>query len=298
MVDFSYFLGVLSAILAGIVVNIGVLLQKKVINKHVNDSNFMISLVKSPLWMLGFLLQVIIGGIIFYMLAIVFIGPALVPGLMASGLIVLALGSTRLLNEDLKKEEIIGIFLMIVGVFTLGISGLSVDVSVFNILDSGFMIRIIVFTAIIISIAIVFEMLQKRKEKFKGVLIAIEAGLILSLNTVWASPGTTVLTHIVDGVIIEEEVFFAIVVVIILIMILVIGTIKGQVSLKYGQVNILAPLTGVPIQVMPLIAYFIVFLSVPSSVFSALSMVFGLSLIIISTFLLSKIQANLERINS
>jgi len=93
---------------------------------------------------MGLLLQIVIGGLVFYFIAIIFLGPALVPGLMSAGLIVLALGSVKILKETLGKEEIFGILLMIVGVTLLGFSELSIDVSTFDILDSGFIFRIIV----------------------------------------------------------------------------------------------------------------------------------------------------------
>ena len=292
----TYFLGILSALLAGIVVYIGVLIQKHIINKHSNDPKFIRSLVKNPLWIMGLLLQVIIGGLVFYFIAIMFIGPALVPGLMSAGLIVLALGSVKILNEKLGKEEILGIMLMIAGVSFLGLTNLSIDVSTFKILDSSFILRIIVFTGVVLSLAIIFEVLRRKNDKFKGLLTAIESGLILSLNTVWASPGTTVVAHVVDGIIIEEEIIFGIIIGIILLLIVAIGITIGQISLKYGQANILAPLTSVPIQIIPIIAFFIIFLSTPPNILSVIFMIIGFSLIIISSFLLTIRQSKFEKI--
>jgi len=292
----TYFLGILSALLAGIVVYIGLLIQKHVINKHSNDPKFIRSLVKSPIWIMGLLLQVVIGGLVFYFIAIMFIGPALVPGLMSAGLIVLALGSVKILNEKLGKEKILGILLMIVGVSFLGLSNLSIDVSTFKILDSSFILRIIVFTIVVLSLAIIFEILRRKHEKYKGFLMAIESGLILSLNTVWASPGTTVVTHVVDGIIIEEEIIFGIIIGILLLLIVAIGITIGQISLKYGQANILAPLNSVPIQIVPIIAFFIIFLSTPPNILSVIFMIIGFSLVIISSFLLTKKQAKVEKI--
>ena len=292
----TYFLGILFALIAGVVVYIGVLIQKHVINKHSNDPKFMRSLVKSPIWIMGLLLQVVIGGLVFYFIAIIFIGPALVPGLMSAGLILLALGSVKILNEKLGKEEISGILLMIVGVSLLGLSDLSIDVSIFNILDSSFILRIIVFTIVVLSLAIIFDVLRRKYEKYKGFLMAIESGLILSLNTVWASPGTTVVTHVIDGIIIEEEIIFGIIVVIILLLILAIGITIGQISLKYGQANILAPLNSVPIQIIPIIAFFIIFLSTPPNILSVIFMIIGFTLIISSSFLLTRRKSKLEKI--
>jgi len=278
------------------VVYIGALIQKSVINKHSNDPKFIRSLVKSPVWFLGLLLQIIIGGLIFYFIAIIFIGPALVPGLMSAGLIVLALGSVKILKETLGKVEIFGIILMIIGVTLLGLSQLSIDVSTFIILDYDFIFRIILFTIVILSLAILFEILRRKHKKFKGLLMAIEAGLILSLNTVWASPGTTVVTHVVEGIIIEEEIIFGIIIGIILLLIVAIGITIGQISLKYGQANILIPLTSVPIQIIPVFAFFIVFLSTPSNILSVIYLIIGFILIISSSFLLSKRQAKLEKV--
>ncbi len=243
---------------------------------------------------MGLLLQIVIGGLVFYFIAIIFIGPAIVPGLMSVGLIILALGSVKILKETLGKVEIFGIILMIIGVTLLGLSQLSIDVSTFNILDSGFIFRIIVFTIVVLSLAVIFEVLRRKHEKFIGLLMAIEAGLILSLNTVWASPGTTVVTHVVDGILIEEEIIFGIIIGIILLLIVAIGITIGQISLKYGQANILVPLTSVPIQIIPVFAFFIVFLSTPSNILSVIYLITGFILIISSSFLLSKRQAKLE----
>ena len=278
-------------------VYIGVLIQKSVINKHSNDPKFMRSLVKNPIWIMGLLLQIVIGGLVFYFIAIIFIGPAIVPGLMSVGLIVLALGSVKMLKETLGKEEIFGILLMIVGVTLLGFSELSIDVSTFNILESGFIFRIILFTIVVLFLAIIIEVLRRKHEKFKGLLMAVEAGLILSLNTVWASPGTTVVTHVIDRIIIEEEILFGIVIGIILLLIVAIGITIGQISLKYGQANILVPLTSVPIQTIPVMAFFMVFLSKPSNILSVLHLIIGFIFIISSSFLLSKRQTKLEQVN-
>lgn len=299
MANDFYLLGVFLAIIAGVISNIGLLIQKNVINKHLNekDQQFMVNLVKNPLWISGLVLQVVIGGLVFYFLAILFIGPAIVTGLMASGLIVLAIGSAKLLNERLEKEEVIGIALMIVGVSLLGFSELSLDVSRFDILNSAFILRLVVFTIIIAVAAIALEIYHRRINTYKGILLAIEAGLVLSLNTVWASPGTTIVSHLINGNIVESELIFGIFIGIILLVVLTIGITVGQISLKYGQANIIAPITNAFIQIVPVLAFFIVFLGVPSTVLSVFLMISGLSLITVCSFLLSKKQTQLEEIS-
>ncbi len=292
----TYLLGILFALIAGVVVNFGVIMQKLVINKCVEKKDFMKSLVKSPMWVAGLLLQIVVGGLFFYAIAIIFIGPAIVPGLMAGGLIVLTIGSTRILNEKLERQEYIGIFLMIGGIFFLGISELSLDVSKINILDGGFIARLIIFTVIVLAISFCVGILQKKCNQFKGILMATEGGLILSLNTVWSSPGMTVVTHVIAGVVVPEEITMGIVVGIVLLVILAVGITVAQRSLKCGQANILSPITGVPIQIIPVVAFFVVFLSVPSNPFSLVFLIMGLALIGLSSFLLSSKQAQLEEI--
>lgn len=298
MSDITYFIGIILALIAGIIVQFGALLQKFIVNKHSDDPKFIISLVKSPVWILGLLLQVIIGGLGFYFIAIILIGPALVPGLMSVGLIVLAIGSIKILNEKLGKEEIIGILLMIAGVTFLGLSELTIDVFTFDIFNSGFIIRIIVFSIAFLLLTIIIEIFRRKYTKNKGFMLAIEAGLILSLNTVWASPGSTVVAHLVDGIIIEEEIIFGIIILIVILLIVAIGITIGQISFKYGQANVLVPLTNVPIQVIPVIAFFIVFLSIPPNVISVIFVIIGFALVITSSFLLAKKQAKFETISN
>ena len=298
MSDITYFIGIVLALIAGTIVQIGALLQKFIVNKHSDDPKFFKSLVKSPVWILGLLMQVIIGGLGFYFIAIILIGPALVPGLMAVGLIVLAVGSIKILNEKLGKEEILGILFMIAGVTFLGLSELTIDVFTFDIFNSGFIFRIIGFSIAILFLAIIIEIFRRKYPKKKGFMLAIEAGLILSLNTVWASPGSTVVAHIVDGIIIEEEIIFGIIILIVVLLIVAIGITIGQISFKYGQANVLVPLTNLPIQVIPVIAFFIVFLSIPPNALSVIFVIVGFALVITSSFLLAKKQAKFETISN
>jgi len=213
---------------------------------------------------------------------------------MSVGLIVLAIGSVKMLNEKLGKEEVIGILLMIAGVSILGLSELTIDVFTFNIFDAGFIVRLICFSIAILFLAIILEIFRRKYTKNEGLIFAIEAGLILSLNTVWASPGSTIVSHIVDGIIREEEIFFGIIIFIVILLIVAVGITIGQISLKYGQANVLVPLTNVPIQVIPVIAFFIVFQSIPPNVISVIFVIIGFAVVITSSFLLAKKQAKFE----
>lgn len=56
------------------------------------------------------------------------IGPAIIPGLMAIGLIVLTIGAVRLAGESFDSGDIAGILLIIAAVTVFGLSQLSVDI--------------------------------------------------------------------------------------------------------------------------------------------------------------------------
>ena len=88
--------GVTLAILSGIAHNVGDLLQKKAVK-----------LIRKPLWLMGFVIHMGLGTT-FFLLAQVRLGPALIPGLMAFGMIVLVIGSLWILKERLGFGEITG----------------------------------------------------------------------------------------------------------------------------------------------------------------------------------------------
>ncbi|MHA1237535.1 MAG: DMT family transporter, partial [Candidatus Hodarchaeales archaeon] len=135
-----YLLGVTLAILAGFVINYGMVLQKKVVNAHKNDEEFLKNLAKNPTWLTGLVLQFVLGTI-FMLTAQLFIGPALIPGLMASGLIILAVSSVKILGETLSRYEILGIAVMILATVLLGLSELSIPTEDINLLDPDLIMR-------------------------------------------------------------------------------------------------------------------------------------------------------------
>jgi len=294
----SYIIGILFAISAGCFINLGVLLQKKVINDHLEDPEFLKSLTKSRIWVLGMIIQMILGGLLFYMLAQAFLGPALVPGLMSAGMIVLAIGSTKILGETLKKEEITGILLMIVGIFIFSMSELSIDVTTYNFLDSGFILRISIFTATYLLTAFIFKYFAGKDAKFKGILYAMVSGMIYSLTSIWIGPLVSTITHIFGGTLNLAELILFIPAAVITIFATIFGVVYAQNSFREGQANLLSPLIGVPGQITPIMGYFLVFILTPPTIFSIIFMILGLVIITASTFLLATRQVKLEGIQA
>ncbi len=291
-----YVLGVIIAISSGCVNNLGVLFQKKVINDHREEPEFLRSLIKSPLWVFGLILQILIGGAILYMIAQALIGPSLVPGLMSGGLIVLALGSTMILKEKLRKTEISGILLMILGIFSLSLSQLSINLAVINILEQVFIIRLSIFTGAIFLAYIIIHFTSKYIKKSKGIFFALKSGLVYSLNSVWIGPLVAVLTRIFSSNFNMEELLLFFPALVIILICTAYGIIFAQKAFQNGQVNILSPLIGVPGQIIPVLIFFLIYNLVPASSLNVLFLIIGLVLIIVSSFLLATSQVRLEEI--
>lgn len=295
MMNSFYLIGVLLAILTGVVTNFGTVLQKKVVNDLREDSKFMRSLIKRPLWLMGLVMGLGLSTILF-LTAQLFIGPALIPGLMASGLIVLALGSIKIVGEKLKREEVIGIILMILAIFLLCISELSINVAKTNLLEVGFLIRTTIFTILLTIFAAFCGIFQKKKEKYKGILLAIFSGFMFALSNFWVSPLMGVISHIFEGIYSLGELILFISSSIILVLTNMIGIMTIQQSFRVGQASNMISIQQVPIQTTPIIVYFLIFLLAAPNIFSIIYLIIGVVLIIVSSFLLGKRQAQLEAI--
>ncbi len=290
-----YYMGISFAILSGIINNFGIILQKKVVNEIRAEVKFGRALIKNRLWLLGLMMQLGIGAILF-LLAQVYIGPALFPGLMASGLIILAIGFVKIIGETLKRDEIIGILLMIGAIFLLGISGLSINISEQNLLDLMFLIRIIIFISIIIISSIICEILQRRTEKYSGIFLSILSGFMFSLSNFWVSLLLGTIFNVFQGIYSLGELILFICSSLILIATNFIGILKIQESFKVAQASNMIPIQQVPIQITSIFVYLLIFLLQPPSIMSIIFLILGIFLILISSFLLGKRQAQLEKI--
>jgi len=139
-------------------------------------------------------LQLIIGGVILYMIAQVFLSPTPVPGLMSAGLIVLVLGSIKIIKEKFRIIELLGSILMGIGILMLNLSRLSIDMSAYNILELDFVIRITIFTLLIFIIIFSIQYISKYYIKGRGVCFPIKSGFSYSLGSIWIGPIITFIT--------------------------------------------------------------------------------------------------------
>jgi len=296
---FDYWMGVLLAVACGVVNNVGMVLQKKVVNDlptKAREERFKRSLARNPLWLVGLVLQMVIGSILF-VLAQVYIGPALIPGLMAAGLIVLAIGSVRIVGERIGVPEAIGIGLIIFGIVLLGLSGLDIATESYNALDIAFLTRVALFTLTLLLIAVGCALGQRRSVAYRGTLLAIVSGCMFALSNFWIFPLMATIVHVLGFTFIVVELALFVLAAVILVLTNVFGISTIQDSFKVGEASLMVPIQQIPIQVAPAFVYLAVFLlAPPAGVYSLMLLGFGIGFIIISSFLLAKRQAQIQAI--
>ena len=153
----SYIVGVIFGILAGMLNFTGQVVQKKAINDmpaEIRAKNLMISLLHNKTWWLGIVFMSVFATV-FQLTAAVTVGGTIMPGLMASGFIVLAIGSAKLLHENLKAGEIVAIGLLIFAIVLIGLSQLSIPqtptyFTYFN--DTNFVVRYATYTIVFLGL--------------------------------------------------------------------------------------------------------------------------------------------------
>jgi hypothetical protein len=210
MVRLEFLGGVAVAIIAGVVLNLGSLIQKKAVNQLVyykkkrlislNDEDqvdkdklahvhiSVKDLVTSKLWMLGFILQAVMGAGLF-IAAQTMIGPSLTPALGSIGLVVLVFASC-IVDERLTWDEYIGLIVMIGAVFLLGFSDMVINLGETDFLRKAFMIRVAVYSGAVMLLCAFCKAWSWRRDRFEGPTLAVLAGLLVALQNYWIGPFT------------------------------------------------------------------------------------------------------------
>jgi len=289
-----YGLGVALAVASGIAHNIGVLLQKKVVNQISKErQGFFARLVRHPLWLAGFILHMGLGSTLF-LLAQVRLGPALIPGLMAAGLLVLVLGSIWILKERLGAAEVTGILLLIAAITLLGLSRLVIDVEEFDVLARSFVLRSAVFSVVITGMILVLGSLAKRMTCCRGSALAVSSGLFYVLSNFWVGPFMGAVLRIFKGIFTLPVIAMFVAGSAILVITNLYGIAKLQLAFRVANASLAIPIQQIPIQSAPAFVYLAVFLLHPPSAASLLMFCLAIVLIIGSTFVLARRQRVME----
>ncbi len=288
----QYVSGVAMGIFGGILTQVGLLLEKKAVNKlpaRKKKNGFMRHLLKNPLWLSGLVVGQG-GGMAAYVIAQSLIGPALTPGLMAGGLVVLAIGSVRMNDETLNLSEIIGVGLMILGILFLGLSGLQINAGQVRatLANPGAWVRISLFTLVFLAFSLFSRLSAGHIRTRKGMLFALAAGFLSCLSDFWINPVLALGALVLAGQATTSQAQILLVAIGILVMCSIFIPWQNQIAFKYAQASNVVPVSQVPIQIAPILVYFYVFSLTapnPASVFYVLA---GTVLTILSGLLLGR----------
>ncbi len=288
-----YLIGVALGLIGGILTQGGQLLLKKAVNevRRSGSEKYFRSLLKNRIWLSGFIFGVG-GGTVAYILSQSMIGPALVPGLMAFGLIVLAVGSVKMNHEELNPGEMAGIFFMIVGVFLLGLSGLEITSTQVQaaLANHAALLRIAIFTFSFLVLFLIVRSLIFRMKNRQGMFIALANGFLSCLTDFWVNPLIAVVFIVLSGRGTTLQWAIFIVACVILTTSGFFITWQNQLAFKYAQASNIVPVAQVPIQISPIVVYFFVFDLSAIHAASEFCILTGTILTIIAGFLLGRRQ--------
>ena len=291
----DYVIGVSVAIFAGLTNFLGQIFQKKAINdvKKMKEDVSMKDLIKKPVWLIGLVFVVLISSV-GILVAQNFIGAALIPGLVASGFIVLALGSVKILGEKLTLSEYIAMAVLIGGIVLISLSKLSIDGNLDRFYDTGFIIRISIMSALMFILWYATFYGGKRSKR-KTLLMAFGPGCSFILGSIWTQPMAKSLLAILSGNASPMVFIVAAVSVFIVAYSGILGMVHAQKAFAEGNASIVIPIQQMPQQIAPIFIYFFVYrLDAPDNA-SYFFISFGIVLVIAAGFILGKRQGKLEK---
>lgn len=292
----SYGIGILFGILAGFSNFFGQILQKKAINdlpaEHPSN-NLMKQLLHSRIWIIGFLIMSV-GSAIFMFLAQFMIGAALIPGLMASGFIVLAVGSSMILKEKLTTKEFLAIFMLILAVVLISSSQLAIEAEFSYFEDSQFNIRIGTSSFVCVVLWLCLFYYGKKMHKFKSIPLAIGTGFPFVINNLWMGPFAATFSPIIEGTTTSTIWIVFSIGVVVTIVVNVIGISHYQYALEAGNASLVVPLQQLPQQIAPILIYYFIYQLTSPSDYSFILLVLGIILILIAGAILANRQIALE----
>ncbi|MHA1244904.1 MAG: DMT family transporter [Candidatus Heimdallarchaeota archaeon] len=293
-----YVVGVILALAGGIANNSGALLQKFAINKipkEEREKGYFKKLFKSVPWIIGLLLIVGASGALITF-AQYFIGGALIPGLMAVGMIVLTIGAVKLLGEKLKLAEYIGIAIMIIGIVFIGLSALEItneDVSV-NINDTNYLIRLGIYSIVFLILWIGSRILGKKLEKGKTIFLTLASSFPFALANAWMQPLMVLINEFINKNYSTLNIILLIISVLIVSVINVLGIGHLQDAFKHGDASMVYPIGQIPQQIAPIIIFYGIYLKSSPKGYSLYFLLVGIILICVAGFLLGRRQGQLE----
>lgn len=317
----KFALGIIAALLSGLINNLGNLFQKRAINDYLktklqyiqlNSGDMQIqrystidlsmkTLIFNKTWMFGFTMQLIIATALF-IAGQALIGPTLTPALGSIGLVVLVFASC-LLQERLTWYEYFGIFLMTGSVVLLGFSGMIIDQSKADFLESYFLMRVAVYTGSIIALCIFCKLWARRKDHWEGTMLATNSGLLIALSNYWISPFTATIgglfSHSNNPTFTEHSTFPIVALLLVsgffVITSNIFAIVERQLAFRVGNAATMIPISHVPSHLSSPIIYSLVFFLPQPQSFSLAFMWVGILGVLISSFIFGKREATFSQ---
>lgn len=295
----DYIFGVICGILGGISNFTGQVLTKKAINdtpQEIRDTALMKSLVRNGIWLTGTILGMGLSAV-FIILAQNLIGGALTPGLLASGFIVLAIGSAKILNEKLQATEIIAIILLVIAIVLIGLSELSIEGNTAYFEDINFTMRIIIYSIVFTGLWFGLYYIGRKTKRYKTILLAVGTGLPFAIGNIWLQPLLITIGPIFAGTADSIIWFFFIISAFVAIFANMLGMAHYQHALNSGNASIVVPVQQMPQQIIPILLFYAIYQLASPQVYSLPFVIIGVCLIIIASLILGKRQASFAKLN-
>lgn len=285
-----YAAGALLAVGAGAIFNLGVLVQKRAVNATAGGGALMPRLLRSPTWLAGVAIQFLLGTPL-YAAAQLSIGPTLIPGLMATGLVVLALGSPLVVGERVVPSDWAAVGLIVAAVALFGASGLSVDLGGLELHRGTLLYRLAGITALAGAIALALlgaAGAASARGARPGALLSLASGLLYALGNLWLGAFMATAERVASG---EREgglVVFGLAGLALVAIANILSMAWLQRAFRHGKAAALVPLQQAPIQILPAVSYFAVFLQTPPRPSSPYLAASGIVLVLAGSALLGR----------
>jgi drug/metabolite transporter (DMT)-like permease len=291
-------LGILCAILSGLVNAVVNVMQKSVINRLMAKSsrnNLVIQYVRDPVWIAGLVVSFVFGTSTI-LAATSLIGPALVPALTSSGLVFLALISSKILKEKIRPLEWLGIFLLVAGITLVSLSRLVILQSEVDVLDRGTQFRLASFTiGMLVAWGLSWFVATRLNSRFRGTVMAISSGLPYGIANLWQLFLLMTIFLVFSGHAGVVRTIIFILSCFLLVFTNVFGISQTQEAYRFTPASKAIPLQQIPAQIAPILIYFLVFQRSIDQ--AALYLVpLGVLFILIGGFLLGKRQEEMQPI--
>lgn len=289
----SYYTGVIAAILGGMAFYLGMVVQKAAVRKLQDHSRLMFRLIRNPLWLEGFAIQFIIG-VPLNVLAAALIGPAIIPGLMATGLIVLVIGSIWLGHEAFGWTDGVGILFVMGAAALFGLSGLGIDMKTVDLYDLAFLSRLVGFTLVVAFLSFTCHFMQRKNGQLRGIFRTLDAGLLFVQSNLWLSMMMGFFYRWQGGLFSIRDLLPLIGATLIAAAGSILGVTETQRAFQVGDASRLVPIQVMPQQILPLATYFLVFQLTPPSEAAFVFAGAGVALVILGSTLLARRQVSLQ----